>query len=148
MRYLAILAAVAMMMPLGCCPPDQQTDQTMGLPPEERPLETMAPAEWSTSPPSHETPTEITVATPPPVESEPTALVSLAPPEPTPAPVVALPPAPAGPRIHTVARGDTFWSLAVRYLGDGQRWRDIQAANPGAVPTKLRIGQKIVIPAK
>lgn len=47
---------------------------------------------------------------------------------------------------YTVRRGDTLWSIASSQLGDGQRWRDIVAANPGLNPHKLAVGQQIVIP--
>lgn len=50
------------------------------------------------------------------------------------------------PATYTVRRGDTLWSIAQRTYGDGQRWREIIAANPGLDPTKLRIGQQIVVP--
>lgn len=33
---------------------------------------------------------------------------------------------------YTVARGDSFWSLAERLLGDGSRWVELQDANVGA----------------
>ncbi len=33
---------------------------------------------------------------------------------------------------YTVARGDTFWSLAERLLGDGSRWVELHDANIGA----------------
>jgi LysM repeat protein len=49
-------------------------------------------------------------------------------------------------RIHVVEKGDTLWSLANRYLGDGRRWREIQQANGGIDTKKLRIGQKLLIP--
>ena len=39
-------------------------------------------------------------------------------------------PAKAPVRTVTVKRGDTLWSIAVRALGDGQRWREIVARNP------------------
>lgn len=52
------------------------------------------------------------------------------------------------PGTYTVKKGDTLWSIATRLLGDGQRWRDIVAMNPGLVPEKLRIGQQIAIPDK
>jgi nucleoid-associated protein YgaU len=52
---------------------------------------------------------------------------------------------------HKVVKGDTLWSLAVRYLGDGQKWKAIQKANGGSEkcdPYKLRIGSVLKIPAK
>jgi N-acetylmuramoyl-L-alanine amidase len=57
------------------------------------------------------------------------------------------PPAPAE-ITHTVKQGDTLWALAVRYLGDGQKWPEIQALNGGIDPKRLRIGMTLKIPAK
>jgi nucleoid-associated protein YgaU len=45
-----------------------------------------------------------------------------------------------------VRRGDTLWSIAQRTYGDGKRWRDIAAANPGIEPTRLKVGQTLVLP--
>ncbi len=47
---------------------------------------------------------------------------------------------------YAIRRGDTLWSIAQRSYGDGKRWRDILAANPGLDPTRLRVGQQIVLP--
>ena len=49
-------------------------------------------------------------------------------------------------RYYTINRGDTLWSVALLHYGNGQRWRDIQAANPGIEPRRLHIGQEIVVP--
>jgi nucleoid-associated protein YgaU len=51
---------------------------------------------------------------------------------------------------HQVGKGDSLYSLAKRYYGDGNRWRVIRDANPqlgrtGTPPLKL--GAKLVIPA-
>lgn len=54
--------------------------------------------------------------------------------------------APPNARPYTVAKGDNYWNIATRMLGDGQRWREIRDLNPGVDPTKLRIGQVIFIP--
>lgn len=49
-------------------------------------------------------------------------------------------------RIYTVQKGDTFWSIAQREYGTGQKWRDISEANPSVDPRKLAVGQKITLP--
>ena len=51
-------------------------------------------------------------------------------------------------RTYTVQKKDTLWSIAKRHLGDGQRWRDILAVNPGLEPRKLMSGQIINLPEK
>jgi LysM repeat protein len=54
-----------------------------------------------------------------------------------------VPPA-AGAQEYTVMRGDTFSGLASRF---GVTVRQIQEANPNVEPTRLQLGQKLVIPA-
>jgi TP901 family phage tail tape measure protein len=49
-------------------------------------------------------------------------------------------------RYHTIQKGDTLWDLAVKYYGDGTKWRKIQSANNGINPYKLQIGKKLLIP--
>ncbi len=61
----------------------------------------------------------------------------------TPAPSAA--PA-AGPRTHTIVKGDNYWDLAKQYYGSGVRFKDIEAANPGKDPKKLQLGDTLVIP--
>ena len=55
---------------------------------------------------------------------------------------------PARPRMHVVQKGDTLYSLAVRYYNDRSAWNRIYQANKAALPNKdqLRIGQSLVIP--
>ncbi|MGB0767307.1 MAG: LysM peptidoglycan-binding domain-containing protein [Phycisphaeraceae bacterium] len=57
-----------------------------------------------------------------------------------------LPPAEPAPRTYTIRKGDTFWAIAKREYGTGQKWRDISAANPSVDPKKLAVGQKITLP--
>ncbi len=65
-----------------------------------------------------------------------------------PAPVGPLAaPTPGSVREHVVRGGDRLASLAKEYLGDAALWRTIAGANPGIDPNRLRIGQKLVIPA-
>jgi tetratricopeptide (TPR) repeat protein len=73
-----------------------------------------------------------------------------APPEDAPSPErPSRPAAPASVRHHTVARGDTLFSLAQRYYGSRSRWRDIYAANRDLLPSEkspLKIGTDLKIP--
>jgi LysM repeat protein len=68
-----------------------------------------------------------------------------APPAMTNPPVVATPPPVenAGTE-YTIVKGDTLASVAKK---NGVTLKALEAANPGVVPTKLKIGQKINIPA-
>ncbi len=47
---------------------------------------------------------------------------------------------------YIVQRGDTLWSISQAQYGTGQRWRDIVNANPGLVPERMAVGQKLRIP--
>lgn len=67
-------------------------------------------------------------------------------PPPTAKPTTKAPPKPPPKRSYVIRKGDTLWALAVKYYGRGTEWTKIQKANPGIVPTKLRIGSTIVIP--
>ncbi len=54
---------------------------------------------------------------------------------------------PATTQKHKVAKGDTLYSLAKEYLGDGDKWKAIVDANPGLDPNSLPVGKTIIIPA-
>ena len=49
---------------------------------------------------------------------------------------------------HTIAKGDTYWDIAVKAYGDGTKWRRIARANPGQEPHRLLVGSELTIPAK
>ena len=50
------------------------------------------------------------------------------------------------PRYYIITIRDTLWSIAIRHLGDGARYKEILELNPGLDPQKLPIGGKIVLP--
>jgi LysM repeat protein len=53
-------------------------------------------------------------------------------------------------KTYTVKSGDTLWKIAVKYYKNGTLWKKIYNANKDKIssPSKLRVGQKIKIPAK
>ncbi|MGN6305308.1 MAG: 5'-nucleotidase C-terminal domain-containing protein [Mesorhizobium sp.] len=55
--------------------------------------------------------------------------------------------APGAETSHVIAKGDTYWDLAVKYYGDGTRWKVIADANPGHEPRRLPVGATLTIPA-
>ncbi len=73
-----------------------------------------------------------------PVQFEPVA--------PAPAYVEPAPAAVPAQATYTIQKGDSLWKIAERHYGNGLRWTDIQAANPGINPKKLSIGSTIVLP--
>ena len=65
---------------------------------------------------------------------------------PTPQPSIDPAPVTASPQgEHVVMKGDSFSTIAKKY---GVTSRAIQDANPGVEPTRLKIGQKLMIPAR
>jgi len=89
---------------------------------------------------------------PQPPQPEVRSVESLAPPQPTPviSPAARTVPQtqPSAGREYVVQKSDTLWSIAVKQLGDGKRWKEIQALNGGIEPAKLKAGQKILLPAE
>jgi 5'-nucleotidase len=49
-------------------------------------------------------------------------------------------------KTYTVIKGDTLYKIAKDHYGDTKMVSKIEAANPGMEPSKLKIGQKIVLP--
>jgi LysM repeat protein len=62
---------------------------------------------------------------------------------PAPAPEPPAPPAPAG-GTYTVVRGDSWWGIAKKVLGNGARWRELADFN--GAPKTLYPGQVLNIP--
>ena len=46
---------------------------------------------------------------------------------------------------HVIASGESFWTIGKKY---GVSAKSIEGANPNVIPTRMKIGQKITIPAK
>jgi LysM repeat protein len=90
---------------------------------------------------------------PPVVQSQaPTPTTTLAPvPVPTTVPVETVQPptpiveTPVGVIEHIISKGETLATIGKKY---GVGYKAIEAANPGINPTRLKIGDKIKIPAK
>ncbi|QQE11930.1 LysM peptidoglycan-binding domain-containing protein [Planctomycetota bacterium] len=69
--------------------------------------------------------------------------------EPAPQPTYTAPePAPTRSRAssYIIKDGDNLWQIAIRVYGDGQKWTDIKAANPGLNENRLIPGKKINLP--
>jgi LysM repeat protein len=90
-------------------------------------------ANFTSTPPSTSPPVVPTPIVPTPVV--PTPVV--------PTPVIDTPPV-ANERVHTIVKNDSFYTLAKKY---GVSMKAIADANPGVDSTKLKIGEKIKIPA-
>jgi LysM repeat protein len=58
------------------------------------------------------------------------------------------PPPPPPGRPYTIKASDTLYGIARGQLGNGQRWQEIVAMNPGLDPTRLAVGQTIRLPEK
>lgn len=71
-------------------------------------------------------------------------------PNPLGSPAGANAPKPAGgSRTYVVRPGDSFYKIAERELGKASRWKELLALNKSLVdgdPTRLRVGQKVVLP--
>jgi len=47
---------------------------------------------------------------------------------------------------YTIKKGDSLWSIAVTKYGNGNKWKQIAAANPKINPNKVIVGQTITLP--
>jgi LysM repeat protein len=82
---------------------------------------------------------------PPVVDTNPPVVlppIATNPPVPIPPPVVEVP-APTG-SDYTVIKGDSLAKIAKK---NGVSLKALEAANPGVIPTKLKVGQKLTLPA-
>ena len=79
----------------------------------------------------------------PPMDTNP-PVVAAPPVAPTPPPVVTPPPVETSGTEYVVIKGDTLGKIARK---NGVKLKALEDANPGVVPTKLKVGQKLTIPA-
>ena len=61
-------------------------------------------------------------------------------------PTVTSAAAASGGANYTVKKGDTLFRIAKEHYGDGKKWQQIAAANPGVSPASLKVGQTLVMP--
>ncbi len=47
---------------------------------------------------------------------------------------------------YVIKKGDSLWSIAVAKYGNGNKWKQIAAANPKINPDKVIVGQTITLP--
>ena len=121
---IVMIAVVSVSMLLGC--QKKPAQQAAEAPPAAEPK--MTPV------------TELPPAPPLPEAKPPT-------PAQPPKPAPGVTEAPAAPTTYVVQKGDTLFSIARIHLGDGKRWKEIVAINPG-LSERIKPGQKIVLPAK
>lgn len=96
-----------------------------------------------------------TTATGDPIKSDKTAAIPAAP-EPVTDPVITVQPAPMPApaptakstkgNTHVVQKGDTLMSIARQHYGSAAKYKDIAAANAIADPSKIKVGQTLVLP--
>ena len=51
-----------------------------------------------------------------------------------------------GSKKYRVQKGDTLFRIAKTHYGNGNRWQQIVAANPGLSPASLQAGATITVP--
>ena len=66
--------------------------------------------------------------------------------DPTVTPTLTTAPAQPDAASYTVKQGDTLFHIAREQYGDGKKWKQIAAANPGVTPATLKVGQKLLMP--
>ncbi len=69
-------------------------------------------------------------------------------PEPENKSVSAATPASSRTVEYIVQPDDSMWTIAQRWFGDGIRWREIASGNPDINPERLRVGQRLQLPAR
>ena len=138
-----LMAICVVVMGLAGCQQDQKSSAARKTTPSVLDVSGPAPANAATYTPPAYTPvySEQPAYVPPPAP-----LVVQAPAPAAPIPAAASIPAQAGGPKYTVRKGDTLYHIAKARYGDGKKWQEIAAANPGVTPTSLHVGQTLVMP--
>ncbi|MCL4393244.1 MAG: LysM peptidoglycan-binding domain-containing protein [Chloroflexi bacterium] len=89
----------------------------------------------SASPVRQATPSSVGVTPPPPAGR-------------TPAPSDSQPTQPADQQQYVVQSGDTLWSIAANFYGNGSKYTLIQSANGLSDGERLRVGMTLTIPSE
>jgi 5'-nucleotidase/UDP-sugar diphosphatase len=151
MLTTAGISVAAMMIAVGCAdttaPAQGTAGGVRGDVTDVRPLATATPASYQ--PPAYDNSGVIPMA-PQPVTPPPVAIATPALDATADALISSTPTAKSIGSIskkHTVRKGETLFSIAKVSYGDGKMWKKIVAANPGVSPSKLKVGQVIVLPA-
>lgn len=131
MRYLLAFSAITVMLiSTGCQKPPETVHVNLDAPPA-RPMDELAPAPMDSPPSSREQSSRYSSAS----QADPFNVADLAGPG-------------NGQSEYVIQRGDNLYRISERLLGSTRRWKEIQDLNPGLDPTKLKVGQKIKIPAR
>ena len=128
---LAVSVTGLVAMLIQGCKREKPSDESLNPPT----LDTNAPAMDTNLPPMSVSNPPVTV---PPVATNPPVII------PPVAPVEPLAPAAATGSEYVVVKGDSPAKIAKK---NGVTTKALLAANPGVVPTKLKVGQKLTIPA-
>jgi LysM repeat protein len=128
---LAVSVTGLVAMLIQGCKREKPSDESLNPPT----LDTNAPAMDTNLPPMSVSNPPVTV---PPVATNPPVII------PPVAPVEPLAPAAATGSEYVVVKGDSPAKIAKK---NGVSTKALLAANPGLVPTKLKVGQKLTIPA-
>lgn len=123
---LALIALVA-----GCKSSSKARSTAKTEPPAARPVDVTSTVNVE--------PVPIAVSAPKPIAVRSTEKAEPFPPNPTPGPADAE----LSFRTHKVKKGDTFYGIAKQY---GVNAKDVINANPGVEPTRIIIGQEIIVP--
>ncbi len=118
--------------------------EVVGLPAEEPAAEAGWPGEGAPAPLTAEAEELLAEQEGPPIP----AVRTVSPPTDRP-PFRLAPTATPRGQTYTVQQGDSLWSLAERFYGEGRRWQKIYDANRDALPShsQLSVGEVLVIPA-